>query len=80
MTSSTSDSSRGSVGETRIALRVGQAERDRIARLAKASDRTLSGEIRRAIRSYRSNFDFADRTLGDLAIGEKMGPIGEDSQ
>jgi hypothetical protein len=50
-------------GETRIALQIGRAERDRLSRLAKLHDRTLSAETRRAIRYYLANVESADRVL-----------------
>ena len=67
------------VDETRVALRVSEAERDLIVRLAKAHDRTLSSEIRRAIRFYLTNFDLADRALRDQA-GGGMSPVSEEPQ
>lgn len=51
--------------EARVALRVGRAERDRLSRLAELHDRTLSGEVRRAIRAYLLDPDAADRALRD---------------
>ena len=67
MTSNTPLSDADHGHETRVALRVREAERDLIARLARAHDRTLSSEIRRAIRFYLTNFDIADRALREQA-------------
>jgi predicted DNA-binding protein len=60
-----SDSERKSADEARVALRVGRAERDRLNRLAELHDRTLSSEIRRAIRFYLTNTETVDRALGE---------------
>jgi hypothetical protein len=54
--------------EATVALRVSRAERDDLVRLAKAHDRTLSSEIRRAIRFYLNNFDLVDRALRDQSM------------
>jgi hypothetical protein len=48
-------------------LRVGRAERDHLGRLAELHDRTLSGEIRRAIRFYLANVETVERALRDPA-------------
>ena len=53
--------------EARVALRVGRAERERLSRLAKLHDRTLSGEIRCAIRFYLANAESVDRALPEQA-------------
>lgn len=55
----------GAVVDTRIALQIGRAERDRLSRLAKLHDRTLSAETRRAIRFYLANFESALREQAD---------------
>ena len=46
-----------------IVARVSKAERDALQRLAAASDRTLSREVRRAIRLYVRDPEGADRRL-----------------
>jgi hypothetical protein len=53
--------------ETRIALQIGRVERDRLSRLAKLHDRTLSAETRRAIRFYLANVEIVDRALREHA-------------
>jgi hypothetical protein len=53
--------------ETRIALQIGRAERDRLSRVAKLHDRTLSAETRRAIRYYLANVESADRVPRERA-------------
>ena len=61
------DSVRESADEARVALRVDRAERDRLSRLAELHDRTLSSEIRRAIRFYLANTEIDDRALREQA-------------
>jgi hypothetical protein len=63
MASESLHSPSGSADETRIALRVDRAERDHLIRLAALHDRTLSGELRRAIRAYLVDPEAADRAL-----------------
>jgi hypothetical protein len=60
--------------DTTVALRVTRAERERVLRLAKAYDRTLSSEIRRAIRFYLTNFDLADRLLREQSVIPRSAP------
>lgn len=46
-----------------LATRVSEDERDHLARLARAADRTPSREVRRAIRYYLAFHDEADAYL-----------------
>lgn len=50
-----------------ISVRISATDRERIASLARENDRTPSGEIRRAIRYYLTNFNTVDRALGRTA-------------
>jgi hypothetical protein len=49
--------------ETRIALRIDRTDRDRLSRVAEMYDRTLSSEVRRAVRFYLANVETVDRAL-----------------
>jgi predicted DNA-binding protein len=62
-----SDTGLDTTDETRIALRIGRAERDRLSRLAEVYDRTLSSEVRRAVRFYLDNVETVDRALREQA-------------
>jgi hypothetical protein len=49
--------------EVTIAARVTRSERDALARQARLSDRSVSRELRRAIRFYIEHFDTVDAAL-----------------
>jgi len=50
-------------GTALVTARLSPQERAAIDRLARAHDRTLSREVRRAIRFYVSNFALVERAL-----------------
>lgn len=59
---------------TQVTLRIALRDRASLARIARRFDRTLSGEIRRAIRYYVTHFATADRALRrEIEGGEKRG-------
>ena len=62
-----SDTGLHSTDEARIALRISRTERDRLSRLAELYDRTLSSEVRRAVRFYLANVETVDRGLREQA-------------
>jgi hypothetical protein len=45
--------------------------RKQLEELARTHDRTLSGELRRALRFYLANFELVDRTLRDAGAFER---------
>ncbi len=49
--------------QTTVSLRISPTVRQRLARLAQQNERTPSGEIRRAIDYYLSNFEAVDAAL-----------------
>jgi predicted transcriptional regulator len=51
-------------GTALVTARLSPEERAAIGRLARAHDRTLSREVRRAIRFYVSNFVLVEQALG----------------
>jgi hypothetical protein len=55
-----------------IAVAFTPAEREQVQRLANAYDRSLSGEIRRAVRFYLDHFELVDRTLRGSHWREKI--------
>jgi hypothetical protein len=48
-------------------IRLADSDREPLLVLARTYDRTLSGEIRRALRFYINNFEMADRVLRESA-------------
>ncbi len=50
-----------------LAFRISREQRDRLVQLADVYDRTISGEIRRALRFYLKNFETVDRALREQA-------------
>jgi len=55
-----------------LVARVSDQERAAIERLARTHDRRPSGEVRRAIRFYLTNFELADRALREQADKEQQ--------
>ena len=64
---------RAKLGSTVIS-RVSESEQADIARLAALNDRSLSREVRRAIRFYLVFADTADRALRDTAGPDRFTP------
>jgi predicted DNA-binding protein len=50
-----------------LAFRLPREQRDRLLQIASVYDRTVSGEIRRALRFYLANVETVDRALRDEA-------------
>lgn len=56
--------------DTTVALRLSRAERDAVRRLAASHDRTVSSEVRRAIRFYLSDVNLAIRPLREPVVAD----------
>lgn len=59
--------------EILVAARITSKEQEAIERVARTNDRTLSREIRRAIRYYLTNLEAAERALKAEAESEGRG-------
>jgi hypothetical protein len=55
-----------------VAARVTREEREAIQELARANDRTSSGEVRRAIRFYLANHSEAEHFLRERSEGGRV--------
>jgi hypothetical protein len=54
-----------------IVATISEAEHAELVRRAREYDRSLVGELRRAIRFYLSDFDVVDRALRERALGRE---------